>query len=79
MPLEALSNHEIETDLLDDLVEKGLARQVDSENYDVHDLVREFLLGRLILQLRRHCMLQLVHGIENDWMHLSSNWNTSII
>ena len=44
MPLEALSNHEIETDLLDDLVEKGLARQVDSENYDVHDLVREFLL-----------------------------------
>ena len=44
MPLEALSNHEIETDLLDNLVEKGLARQVDSENYDVHDLVREFLL-----------------------------------
>ena len=44
MPLEALSNHEIETDLLGDLVEKGLARQVDSENYDVHDLVREFLL-----------------------------------
>ena len=44
MPLDALSNHEIETDLLDDLVEKGLARQVDSENYDVHDLVREFLL-----------------------------------
>jgi tetratricopeptide (TPR) repeat protein len=44
MPLAALSNHEIETDLLDDLVEKGLARQVDSENYDVHDLVREFLL-----------------------------------
>ncbi|MDG1524687.1 MAG: tetratricopeptide repeat protein, partial [Candidatus Thalassarchaeaceae archaeon] len=44
MPLDALSSHEIETDLLDDLVEKGLARQVDSENYDVHDLVREFLL-----------------------------------
>lgn len=44
MPLEALSNHEIETDLLGDLVEKGLARQVDSDNYDVHDLVREFLL-----------------------------------
>ena len=28
MPLEALSNHEIETDLLDDLVEKGLAENV---------------------------------------------------
>jgi tetratricopeptide (TPR) repeat protein len=47
MPLEALSNHEIETDLLDDLVEKGLARQTDNENYDVHDLVREFLLRSL--------------------------------
>ncbi|MDP6900311.1 MAG: hypothetical protein QGF94_05700, partial [Candidatus Thalassarchaeaceae archaeon] len=47
MPLDALTNHEIDTDLLDDLVEKGLARQVDSENYDVHDLVREFLLRTL--------------------------------
>ena len=28
---------------LDDLVEKGLARQSDSENYDVHDLVKNFL------------------------------------
>jgi len=43
MPLEALSGHDIETDLLDDLVEKGLARQADSEMYDVHDLIREFL------------------------------------
>ncbi|MDP6905784.1 MAG: tetratricopeptide repeat protein, partial [Candidatus Thalassarchaeaceae archaeon] len=44
MPLDALSSHEVETNLLDSLVEKGLARQADSENYDVHDLVREFLL-----------------------------------
>jgi len=47
MPLEALSKHDIEADLLDELVEKGLARQADSENYDVHDLVREFLLRTL--------------------------------
>lgn len=43
MPLEALSGHDLETDFLDDLVEKGLARQADSEMYDVHDLIREFL------------------------------------
>ena len=50
MPLEALSNHEVETDLLDNLVEKGLARQADSDNYDVHDLVREFLLRTIDAQ-----------------------------
>ncbi|HIH82960.1 MAG TPA: tetratricopeptide repeat protein [Candidatus Thalassarchaeaceae archaeon] len=47
MPLEALSGHDLETDLLDDLVEKGLARQADSEMYDVHDLIREFLTRAL--------------------------------
>ncbi|MBC8437662.1 MAG: tetratricopeptide repeat protein, partial [Euryarchaeota archaeon] len=43
MPLDALSGQDIETDLLDDLVEKGLARRADSDMYDVHDLIREFL------------------------------------
>ncbi len=43
MPLDALSSADLDTDLLDDLVEKGLARRADSDNYDVHDLVREFL------------------------------------
>ena len=47
MPLDALSGHDLETDLLDDLVEKGLARQADSEMYDVHDLIREFLTRSL--------------------------------
>ncbi|MBS72456.1 MAG: hypothetical protein CMO20_05860 [Thermoplasmata archaeon] len=47
MPLEALSGDDLETDLLDDLVEKGLARQADSEMYDVHDLIREFLTRSL--------------------------------
>ena len=44
MPLESLSGLNAEIDLLDDLVEKGLARRVDAEFYDVHDLVREFLV-----------------------------------
>ena len=29
------------------MVEQGLARQVESEIYDVHDLIREFLLRSL--------------------------------
>ena len=62
MPLEALSNHEVETDLLDDLVEKGLARQADSENYDVHDLVREFLLRTL-----HEAMATNLHAAACEW------------
>ena len=44
IPIQAIHQVEDGIDLLDDLVEKGLARQSDSENYDVHDLVREFLM-----------------------------------
>jgi len=62
MPLEALSNHGIETDLLGDLVEKGLARQADSENYDVHDLIREFLLRTLDESTRGE-----LHAAACDW------------
>ena len=32
---------------MDSLVEQGLARQADTETYDVHDLIREFLLRSL--------------------------------
>jgi len=53
MPLEAISDIDAETDLLDGLVEKGLARQADSENYDVHDLVREFLTRSMDESLRQ--------------------------
>jgi len=53
MPLEAISEIDAETDLLDGLVEKGLARQADSENYDVHDLVREFLTRSMDESLRQ--------------------------
>ena len=44
MPLESLIGLNADIDLLDDLVEKGLARRVDTDFYDVHDLVREFLV-----------------------------------
>lgn len=42
IPLEALTNLDLDLNTLDNLVEQGLARRVDSENYDVHDLIREF-------------------------------------
>ena len=44
VPTQAIHQVEEEVDLLDELVEKGLARQSDIENYDVRDLVREFLM-----------------------------------
>jgi tetratricopeptide (TPR) repeat protein len=57
-----LSSVDLDTDLLDALVEKGLARQADSDNYDVHDLVREFLSRSLDLQVRHD-----LHAAACDW------------
>ena len=62
MPLESLTVQDLETDLLDDLVDKGLARQVDTENYDVHDLVREFLSRSHDDQTRRD-----LHAAAVEW------------
>ena len=62
MPLEAISGMDMETDLLDDLVEKGLARQADSENYDVHDLVREFLTRSM-----EDSLSQSLHANAAEW------------
>ncbi len=45
--VEALAQQELNTDELDALVESGLARQADADTYDVHDLIREFLLRSL--------------------------------
>ena len=45
--LQALSEQDLDTDELDSLVEQGLARQGDIDVYDVHDLIREFLLRSL--------------------------------
>ena len=47
VPLGALAEQDLDTDELDSLVEQGLARQVENDIYDVHDLIREFLLRSL--------------------------------
>ena len=52
VPLEALTDQGLDVDELDSLVEGGLARHGDSETYDVHDLIREFLLQSLDHQVR---------------------------
>jgi tetratricopeptide (TPR) repeat protein len=60
--LDALAQQQLNTDELDGLVESGLARQADSETYDVHDLIREFLLRSLSSALRQE-----FHGKCVDW------------
>ena len=51
--LEALAQQGLNTDELDSLVESGLARQADAETYDVHDLIREFLLRSISSTLKQ--------------------------
>ena len=62
MPLESISALDADTELLDSLVEKGLARQADSEHYDVHDLVREFLTRSMDESLRQE-----LHNNAKEW------------
>jgi len=62
IPIIAVKQVEGGTDLLDELVEKGLARQSDAENYDVHDLVREFLMRSMDDELRRE-----LHSTAVGW------------
>ena len=62
MPLESLSGLDSEVDLLDELVEKGLARKIDIEYYDVHDLVREFLVRSMDESLKHE-----LHANAVDW------------
>ncbi len=52
VPLDALTDQDLNVDELDSLVEAGLARQADSDTYDVHDLIREFLLQSLDSQAK---------------------------
>ncbi|MDP6702933.1 MAG: tetratricopeptide repeat protein [Candidatus Thalassarchaeaceae archaeon] len=62
IPIHAVKQVEGGTDLLDELVEKGLARQSDAENYDVHDLVREFLMRSMDDELRKE-----LHSTAVGW------------
>ena len=63
--LEALAQQGLNSDELDSLVESGLARQADT--YDVHDLIREFLLRSLSPTLREE-----FHGKCVDWYQKQS-------
>ncbi|MCS5533587.1 MAG: tetratricopeptide repeat protein [Candidatus Poseidoniaceae archaeon] len=60
--LEALAAQGLDTDELDSLVEQGLARDVDTETYDLHDLIREFLLRSLDDGIRKD-----VHSKCSEW------------
>jgi tetratricopeptide (TPR) repeat protein/DNA-binding MarR family transcriptional regulator len=62
IPVQAIHQVETSVDLLDDLVEKGLARQSDAENFDVHDLVREFLLRSMDEEMKNG-----LHSAAVNW------------
>ncbi len=64
--LDALAQQQLNTDELDSLVESGLARQADSETYDVHDLIREFLLRSLSPALRQEFHAKCVEWYEKQ-------------
>ena len=63
--LRALALLELDTDELDALVEQGLARLMDGETYDVHDLIREFLLLDMDDVTRRDLHIKATDG-TND-------------
>jgi len=60
--LDALAQQQLDTDVLDSLVESGLARQADADTYDVHDLIREFLLRSMTPALKSE-----FHSKCADW------------
>lgn len=70
MVLEALALQQLDTDELDNLVESGLARQADSTTYDVHDLIREFLLRSLSPALKEE-----FHAKCMEWYEKQSQSN----
>ena len=65
--IDALAEQNLDIDTLDSLVEQGLARQVDSEIYDVHDLIREFLLRSIDNQTKFE-----LHAKCSNWYKKSS-------
>lgn len=62
VPIQAIHQVEGSVDLIDELVEKGLARQSDAENFDVHDLVREFLLRSMDQEMKTD-----LHAAAVNW------------
>ena len=66
VPLEALTEQGLDIDVLDSLVETGLARQADSDVYDVHDLIREFLLQNLDAQTKSNYIKNAFFGMKSN-------------
>lgn len=72
--LEALAQQGLDTDVLDSLVESGLARQADADTYDVHDLIREFLLRSMSTTLKEE-----FHAKCVDWYQKRSAGHETVI
>ena len=68
IPLDAITEQGLKVDELDSLVESGLARQADSDTYDVHDLIREFLLQSLDGQAKEE-----LHNKAVSWYEKQSS------
>ena len=68
IPLDAITEQGLNVDELDSLVESGLARQADSDTYDVHDLIREFLLQSLDGQAKEE-----LHNKAVSWYEKQSS------
>ena len=66
IPLDAITEQGLDVDELDSLVESGLARHADSDAYDVHDLIREFLLQSLDSQAREELHNKAVSWYEKQ-------------
>tara|TARA_B100000989_G_scaffold172320_2_gene129131 strand:- start:5043 stop:7568 length:2526 start_codon:yes stop_codon:yes gene_type:complete len=64
--LNAITEQGLNVDELDTLVESGLARQADSDTYDVHDLIREFLLQSLDKQSKEELHFKAVAWYEKQ-------------
>ena len=72
--IDALTDQQLNIDVLGSLVEQGLARQVDSEVYDVHDLIREFLLRSLDEKVKIE-----LHNKCSSWYQRGSDASVFVI
>jgi len=69
VPVDSLPDEPGLADILDELVDRGLARESDDGVYDVHDLVREFVLRSIEPRVRRDLHMQAAkwyHGHRNS-------------
>ena len=74
IPLDAITEQGLNVDELDSLVESGLARHADSDAYDVHDLIREFLLQSLDSQAREE-----LHNKAVSWYEKQTQENQTAL